>query len=754
MTNPVSLVRSWLGSTATPGRAAKHAPAQKNDAGRLPRQAGPELSSLTPRSPGRALPTITASPAPDRRAPACAPSDPELHEAIKAVRSAADWSLNASGPGSPRAGSEGGDGQAPIRADGPPGDGWGMAFLRKAEAEVREELLDMAWQHDFSSARMNEILAHAPDLVNAVGHHGETLLVSALGCSNFELAKVLIARGADVSACDSHGNTPLHLAAGHDAALMRQLLEAGADPRATNKRGATPLFSARSAEVVNLLAHAGTPVDLCDKNGNSAVMWLAQAAKRDTVLAMLAHNPDLGIRNKQGRTFARLLTARFGGMAHAIPKTAFAAKAFLELAKRETPLTGDLRDRKPLSSSAGTAGMRRPQAPPRSASDLRVGPELRLSPRNARAAGKPAINDLKSGHKINLVRDPLRTFDELNDRDVEAISEALGFGKLSTDHADTREQQRTAIRRTLAQFVKELNHDLEDYDNAALEHPALNYPLSPEERDELMEAMKVAHIWIAATRVPGGHFEKPLRLRLFFGGTQNLRDVRQDISSAFGRIADVDRAARRAGELFAKILSHPDHVQLDFLGGASMGGAMAQAFRATVESRVLLPKQPSMILMDPQLLNNNQARRATKGGAIDVDYSRPRGVALTLDHSKAPHRGLMGIMKGPGGYRYPGLVHIKLGLTDTDGEQGSRPKTSGPPGLGYHADPRQFVNALSRFSVDRHEAVLDDPAFDALRAPRWAPQQGPVRTSATLPAIARHGRRPMESIDEEDNPGT
>ncbi|XLV73987.1 hypothetical protein ACKZDW_14540 [Ralstonia syzygii subsp. celebesensis] len=48
-----------------------------------------------------------------------------------------------------------------------------MAFLRKAEAEIRQELLDMAWQHDFSSARMNEILAHAPDLVNAVDHHGK-----------------------------------------------------------------------------------------------------------------------------------------------------------------------------------------------------------------------------------------------------------------------------------------------------------------------------------------------------------------------------------------------------------------------------------------------------------------------------------------------------------------------------------------------------------------------------------------------------
>jgi hypothetical protein len=76
---------------------------------------------------------------------------------------------------------------------------------------------------------------------------------------------------------------------------------------------------------------------------------------------------------------------------------------------------------------------------------------------------------------------------------------------------------------------------------------------------------------------------------------------------------------RPATELFAKILSHPDRVELDFISGISMGGAMAQTLRATIEGRILLPKQPSVILLDPQLLNNNKARRATKDGRIDVD---------------------------------------------------------------------------------------------------------------------------------------
>lgn len=741
MKSPLSTLRSWLGTTAASTGAPARTAAPVERAGRSRRPDNETLVGLAPRQGRRVAPATT----PGRHASAPREStDDELREAVAAVRSGAVWSPGASGPSSPRI--------ARIRACNE-GNASTAALKGKAPAEVdvalksddREVLLDVVWDIDFPPERAHGILTRHPDLVDATDHRGDSLLSNALSAGNLEFAKVLIAHGADLQARDAQGNTPLHLAASHHPALVGTLLGAGAYANATNARGASPLFDARSPETVDLLVRAGAPVNQRDRNGDTPVMRLARSAHRDTVLALLAHHPDLTVKNRSGRTFARVLTARFGGAADAIPKQAYAAKAFLELAKRETPFLGNLLDRKPLATA------RQPQSRPEP-HDLRVGSGLTLSPPRFGASNRPAINGLKSGQKMNFVADPLRAFDEINDPETETLSKALGFGTLSPNHAEMRAQKR-AIRKTFEQFGQEINGQLRNYDNAALKHPAMTEPLTSAEIVELQKVMKTAHLRVAAEQLPRGEFRQPLKLRIFFEGTQNARDVRQDLSSAFGRVGEVDRAAKRAGELFAKILSHPNRAELEFISGMSMGGAMAQTFRATVESRVLLPKQPAMILLDPQLLNNNQARRAIKDGSIDVDYSRPRGVAITIDYAKDPHRGLTGIMKGAGGYKYPGLVHLKLGLTDTDGPNGSRPKTSGPPGLGYHADPTLFTNALSRFSADREQVILDNPMLDEVRAPRWTARRGPVRTSTTLPAIARRDRSPMASIAEEDDPG-
>lgn len=752
MKNPISSFRSWLGtSTVPPGGRDQQQPApEKSSASSRTREIAPALGALKRQNGRRIQPVETP---PFSHHPVLRPSpsdDEELKEAIAAIRAAAVWTPPSSEASSPRLSLSGSSRAASGRVDAPFA---GLESSRRSETQDtehsipieetddREALLDMAWDTDFPSGRMNDILARAPELVNARDHSGETLLMNALTGGNIDFAKALIAHGADPNVRDELGNTPLHLAAGRGDEIVSKLLSAGADASATNRRGATALFDARSPQVVDMLVKAGAPIDARDQNGNTAVMRLAQSGTRATVLAVLGHNPDIGIRNAENRTFAQVLTKRFGGMPHLIPNTAAGAKAFLELAERETPFLGTLGDRKPAFASTLQQNRRPPPA-----QDLRVEPELRMA--SSAAAKKPAINSLKSGPKLSFVSDPERGFDELNHRDVEALSEALGFGKLSSDPVTLREQK-LAIRETFARFSNDIDRRLVDYDNDALHHAALNDPLTPEERAELRTVMDIAHLRIAAERGRGGVIDEPVRLRVFFEGTQNARDFRQDIGSAFGRIGEVDRAAKRAGELFAKILSHPDHVELDFIGGHSMGGAMAQTFRATIESRILLPKQPSMILMDPQLLNNNQARRATKGGMLGVDYEQPRGVAVTLDYAKDRRRGLMGVMKGPGGYRYPGLVHLKLGLSDTDGVGGRRPETSGPPGMGYHIDPLQFANALARFSVDREQKVLDDPAFDHLRAPNWPRPAGPVRTSNTLVSVARHGRRPMESIAED-----
>jgi len=737
MKNPISALRSWLDTATTPSFGTERPPSRQAQTISRRGQVDAALSGLPrrPQSPeGSATSAKPAAQSGDAKQRLSVAREAEAHDGLrKAFRAGSDRSSSASGTNSPRASAH-----AATHFDHRADEGWGMAFLRKSEG--RQALHDMIWDQDFSSEQLNDILARSPDLIDSTDHAGETLLLNALNCGNVELAKVLLAHGADLHARDERGNTPLHQVAGRDTTLVRMLLDAGADPGATNNHGATPLFYVSSAEAAKLLLDAGAPVNHRDGEGNSAVMRLVQGKSRETVLAVLAYNPDLRPTNVAGHSFAQILTTRFGGVEGAIPKTATGAKAFIELVTRESDLARKFRDDAPRSNATRRAQTQR------ATDDLRIAPERRLSSLDAPASAKRAINNLPSGHKIDLVADPLRAFDELSEKDVEAISEALGFGKLATDHPDTREQQRKAIRHTFSRFANELDNGLRNYDNSIMDHPALSDPLSPEERMELTKVMDVAHIYVAV----GSRAEQPLQLRVLFGGTQNTRDLLQDIGSGFGRIGDVDRAAKRAGELFVKLLKHHDSVELDFITGLSMGGAMAQTFRATIESTVLLPKQPSMILLDPQLLNNNQARRATKGGTLDVDFSQPRGAAITLDYAKDPHRGLMGIMKGVGRYRYPGLVQLKLGLTDTDGAGGGRPQTSGPPGLGYHANLAQFSRALARFSTDRAQTVLDAPAINALRAPRWAKPQEPLRMTDTLPAIARLARSPMEPIAEED----
>lgn len=136
-----------------------------------------------------------------------------------------------------------------------------------------------------------------------------------------------------------------------------------------------------------------------------------------------------------------------------------------------------------------------------------------------------------------------------------------------------------------------------------------------------------------------------------------------------------------------------------------MGGASAQLFAAAVESRVKLYDPAPLILFDPQLPNEAQARHAIKDGKLGYDYAKPRGIAITLDYAERSRKSLMGRMKGLG-FKSPGLVRLKLGLSAYDrtkylpdgGTELRPPRTSGPPGMGYHADPGLYKRALNRFT--------------------------------------------------------
>lgn len=95
-----------------------------------------------------------------------------------------------------------------------------------------------------------------------------------------EVARWLVENGADISAADSYGETPLHHRAGHWQGRIEILLELGADVHLTDSRGNTPLHDA--AEVGNtqtarvLLEHGAN----ADAVNNSRLTPLAYALQR------------------------------------------------------------------------------------------------------------------------------------------------------------------------------------------------------------------------------------------------------------------------------------------------------------------------------------------------------------------------------------------------------------------------------------------------------------------------------------------
>jgi hypothetical protein len=119
-----------------------------------------------------------------------------------------------------------------------------------------------------------------------IGHYlyvGDTALHVAAACYAAQVARALIATGADVAARNRRGAAPLHYAAdgqpgspGWDPAAQAEtvtvLLEAGADPNATDKSEVTALHRAvrtRCAAAVAALLAGGADPERPNRNGST-----------------------------------------------------------------------------------------------------------------------------------------------------------------------------------------------------------------------------------------------------------------------------------------------------------------------------------------------------------------------------------------------------------------------------------------------------------------------------------------------------
>ncbi len=276
-----------------------------------------------------------------------------------------------------------------------------------------------------------------------------------------------------------------------------------------------------------------------------------------------------------------------------------------------------------------------------------------------------------------------------------------GTADVFTDHL--------ATKMAMAQRPETVELSHEHFNQATIRTSRLFAMLPAGDREKLVRAAHVAHMIWDEQIANDANGEPQLKVRVMFSGTENMRDVKQAVSSVRGKVGKVFRATHEAAVLVAQAVEQAHektrNVNFEFIAGGSMGGATAQLFAAAIESRVKLHQPAPLVLFDPQLPNQAQAEHAVKDGKFEYDYAKPRGIAVTLDYAARPRKSLMGRMKGLG-FKSPGLVRLKLGLSDYDGSSVSRgggthrrgPETSGPPGMGYHADPSMYKMALNRFT--------------------------------------------------------
>lgn len=164
-------------------------------------------------------------------------------------------------------------------------------------------------------------LAEFSRLVNDGVHHssrnklGETPLYFAAEKGETEMAKLLIAKGADPKVLTPNGETVLHAAAMiESSALMSALIEAGAEVNAANRDGETPLHWAALTGTflaVKALADAGADLNVQDaQRGNTPLH--AAVSHDDIVLIhyLLSKNVRTDLRNHAGVTALEFAKSR------------------------------------------------------------------------------------------------------------------------------------------------------------------------------------------------------------------------------------------------------------------------------------------------------------------------------------------------------------------------------------------------------------------------------------------------------------
>ena len=181
--------------------------------------------------------------------------------------------------------------------------------------ENGDTALHRAAEHG-SVTRIHQLLRQGANL-EARNEDGATPLILAVASEEQEAVERLLEAGANLDARDSSGDTPLHYAAGMNSPdLTARLLEGHANPQARNANDATPIHaitersthiepSPSTTRTLDLLLNAGADLNAQDKEGNTALHFLAEgrrAGAAQLTEALLDRGARSDLKNHQGLT--------------------------------------------------------------------------------------------------------------------------------------------------------------------------------------------------------------------------------------------------------------------------------------------------------------------------------------------------------------------------------------------------------------------------------------------------------------------
>jgi ankyrin repeat protein len=191
-------------------------------------------------------------------------------------------------------------------------------YLLDHGANVNAYPLDEGWgplqetAHVSNSIEMAKLLIARGADINSKGY---PVLNSAVNQERIDLCEFLIQRGADVNAKDMWGNTSLYLAIRKDdTKFMNILIANGAEVDIKHEGGETALMSAAltgRTEAAKLLLEAGANINAKNDRGQTALHRMLDVRNldfngywpsKDIFELLLAKGADVSLKDKDGRT--------------------------------------------------------------------------------------------------------------------------------------------------------------------------------------------------------------------------------------------------------------------------------------------------------------------------------------------------------------------------------------------------------------------------------------------------------------------